>query len=96
MVRPNLCPNLCPNLWRSDVRRLAVEDHAEALEHVRRHLVAPTLRAQNGLQLALEVRVTRARVAGHEVLLDLDAQAAFELPVKVELEAPEDLFAVNR
>jgi hypothetical protein len=77
------------------VRRLVLEDDADALEQVGRHL-ASALRAQHGLQLALEVRVARARVARHEVLLDLDAQAAFELAVQVELEAPENLFAVNR
>jgi hypothetical protein len=78
------------------VRRLALEDDADALEHVRRHLVARTLRAQHGLQLALEVRVARARVARDKVLLDLDAEAAFELAVQVELEASENLFAINR
>jgi hypothetical protein len=29
------------------------------------------------------------------MLLDVDAQATVELPVQVELEAPQDLLAIN-
>jgi hypothetical protein len=65
------------------------------LEHLGRDLVAPALGSQDLLELALEVRVPRARPAGDEVRLDLDAEATVELPVEVELEAPQDLLAIN-
>jgi hypothetical protein len=77
------------------VRDLALEDHPEAFEHVRGNLVAPALGAEDLLQAALEVGMMGARIAGDEVLLDLHAEDAFELPVEVELEAPKYLGALN-
>jgi hypothetical protein len=78
------------------LRCLALEEDAYPLHDVDRDLVAPALGPQDLLQLALEVRVSRARTTGDEMLLDLQADAAVELPVEVELEPPQDLLAINR
>jgi hypothetical protein len=80
---------------RSGVRQLALDDEADALAHVRRDLVTAALGPEDLLQLAVEVRVVRARAARDQMLLDLQAEAALELTVQVELEAPEHLDAVN-
>jgi hypothetical protein len=81
---------------RSDVPSLAIEHDPNALQDLRGGLAAPALGPEHLLHLALEVRVAGAWPARDEVLLDLDADAAVELPVEVELEAPQDLGAINR
>jgi hypothetical protein len=78
------------------LRRFALEDHAHPLQDVRRDLVAAALGPEHLLQASLEIRVPRARPARNEVLLDLQAHAALELAVEVELEAAQDLLAINR
>jgi hypothetical protein len=60
------------------------------------HVSAPALVSQHLLQAALEVGVTAARVAAAEVALDLHALESHELAVEVELDLPQDVFAISR
>lgn len=81
---------------RLGLGRLALEHHTDPFEHVLGDLVAPALGAHDRPQAALEVRMSHAGAAGDQVLLDVHADAAFELTVEVELEAPQDFLAINR
>jgi hypothetical protein len=69
---------------------------AEPLDELGWDLVTAALGPKDDLQPLLERRVPAARAAAAEVALDLDAQRFDELPVKVELDLLEHVFAVSR
>jgi hypothetical protein len=73
-----------------------VEQGPDALGELNGHVAAPALVSQHLLQPPLEVRVAAARVAAAEVALDLDALEPHELAVEIELDLPEDVFAISR
>jgi hypothetical protein len=68
---------------------------ADALDERVGSRIAPTLRAEQLLEPALELRVPRAWVTALEVTLDLHALDAHELTVEVELDLAEDVLAIS-
>ena len=69
---------------------------AEPLDELGWDLVATALGPKDVLQALLERGVPAAGVAAAEMALDLDPQRFDELPVQVELELLEHVFAVSR
>jgi hypothetical protein len=78
------------------LRVRSLDHRAEPLEEFGRDLVATTLGAEHLLELALEVGVTRARIARPKVLLDLDALNPHELTIEVQLDLSQHVLAVSR
>ena len=72
------------------------EHRLDALQDLRRDVVAAALRAQELLQALLERRMVQARVAPRQMLVDLDAQGRLELAIEVELDLLQHVLAINR
>jgi hypothetical protein len=68
---------------------------AEPLDELGRDLVAPALGSKDVFQPLLELGVPGTGIAAAEMALDLDAQRFHELPVQVELDPLEHVFAVS-
>ena len=73
-----------------------LEQRPHPFQQVRRDVPTTALRAEDLLQLPLEVGVPAAGVAATQVSLDLDVQRADELTVEVELDLLQHVFAVSR
>jgi hypothetical protein len=73
-----------------------IEHRPQPLDELGWHLVASALGPQDLREPALEIGVTGARIAAAQVLLDLDAHRSDELPVEVELDLLQHVFAVSR
>jgi hypothetical protein len=75
---------------------LTLEQRSDPFQHVRGDLPTTALRAEDLLQLPLEVGVPAAGVAATQVSLDLDAQRTDELTVEVELDLLQHVLTLSR
>jgi hypothetical protein len=73
-----------------------LEQRPYPFQQVGRDVPATALRAEDLLQLPLEVGVPTAGVAATQVSLDLDVQRADELTVEVELDLLQHVLALSR
>jgi hypothetical protein len=73
-----------------------LEQRPYPVQQVRRDVPTTALRAEDLLQLPLEVGVPAAGVAATQVSLDLDVQRADELTVEVELDLLQHVLALSR
>jgi hypothetical protein len=73
-----------------------VEQRPYPFQQVRRDVPRTALRAEDLLQLPLEVGVPAAGVAATQVSLDLDVQRADQLTVEVELDLLQHVLALSR
>jgi len=73
-----------------------LEQRAEPIDELGRHMVTPALGPQDLLEPPLERGVPAAGVAAAQVVLDLDAHRSDELSVEVELDLLQHVFAVSR
>jgi hypothetical protein len=73
-----------------------LEQRSDPFQQVRGNLPTSALRAEDLLQLPLEVGVPAAGVAATQVSLDLDVQRTDELTVEVELDLLQHVLTLSR